>query len=223
MYSLILSSNLPKAKEFKRWVTAEVLPSIRKTGSYSIIEQPAPMSTEHFLLCTAQVMVDHAERITAVETAMQKVQDIQEVQQSQIEHLVSKANKVPAEYPPVNKTIRKQLSDTAGGLALKRAKVTGKLIGTESKKIQADLIRLFLEDHDVDLVAEVRKAQDYYQFERALAKTRGTSLVSYLTPAEICKLSIYSVISTNNAYVQIFNQIVGDWFDEVNQQINSED
>ena len=36
LYSLILSSKLPKAKEFKRWVTSEVLPSIRKTGSYSI-------------------------------------------------------------------------------------------------------------------------------------------------------------------------------------------
>ena len=35
LYSLILSSKLPNAKRFKRWVTAEVLPSIRKTGSYS--------------------------------------------------------------------------------------------------------------------------------------------------------------------------------------------
>lgn len=36
LYSLILSSKLPKAKEFKRWVISEVIPSIRKTGSYSI-------------------------------------------------------------------------------------------------------------------------------------------------------------------------------------------
>lgn len=34
LYSLILSSKLPKAKEFKRWITAEVLPIIRKTGGY---------------------------------------------------------------------------------------------------------------------------------------------------------------------------------------------
>ncbi len=34
LYSLILGSKLPKAKEFKRWVTAEVLPAIRKTGGY---------------------------------------------------------------------------------------------------------------------------------------------------------------------------------------------
>lgn len=36
LYSLILSSKLPNAKRFKRWVTSEILPSIRKTGSYSI-------------------------------------------------------------------------------------------------------------------------------------------------------------------------------------------
>lgn len=35
LYSLILSSKLPNAKAFKRWVTSEVLPSIRKTGSYT--------------------------------------------------------------------------------------------------------------------------------------------------------------------------------------------
>lgn len=35
LYSLILSSKLPQAKEFKRWVTSEVLPSIRKHGMYA--------------------------------------------------------------------------------------------------------------------------------------------------------------------------------------------
>ena len=34
LYSLILSSKLPQAKEFKRWVTNEVLPSIRRNGAY---------------------------------------------------------------------------------------------------------------------------------------------------------------------------------------------
>ncbi len=39
LYSLILSSKLPSAKEFKRWVTSEVLPQIRKTGGYTIMYQ----------------------------------------------------------------------------------------------------------------------------------------------------------------------------------------
>lgn len=36
LYSLVLSSKLPTAKKFKRWVTSEVLPTIRKTGGYSM-------------------------------------------------------------------------------------------------------------------------------------------------------------------------------------------
>ena len=39
LYSLILSSKLPQAKAFKRWVTSEVLPSIRKTGRYELPQQ----------------------------------------------------------------------------------------------------------------------------------------------------------------------------------------
>ena len=38
LYSLILSSKLPNAKKFKRWVTSEVLPSIRKHGMYAVDE-----------------------------------------------------------------------------------------------------------------------------------------------------------------------------------------
>lgn len=38
LYSLILSSKLPKAKQFKRWVTSEILPSIRKHGMYATDE-----------------------------------------------------------------------------------------------------------------------------------------------------------------------------------------
>ena len=38
-YSLILRSDMPKAKQFKRWVTSEVLPQIRKTGGYIPIKE----------------------------------------------------------------------------------------------------------------------------------------------------------------------------------------
>lgn len=39
LYSLIMSSKLPQAKSFKRWVTSEVLPTIRKTGCYKAPKQ----------------------------------------------------------------------------------------------------------------------------------------------------------------------------------------
>lgn len=37
LYSLILSSKLPSARKFKRWITAEVIPTIRKTGGYTLV------------------------------------------------------------------------------------------------------------------------------------------------------------------------------------------
>lgn len=42
LYSLILTSRKPSAKRFKKWVTSEVLPAIRKTGGYMVDPQPAP-------------------------------------------------------------------------------------------------------------------------------------------------------------------------------------
>jgi len=41
LYSLIFKSRKPEAKRFRLWVTSEVLPSIRKTGQYSVAEAPA--------------------------------------------------------------------------------------------------------------------------------------------------------------------------------------
>lgn len=46
LYSLVLSSKLPKAKAFKRWITSEVIPSIRKTGSYSKPQKQATTQQE---------------------------------------------------------------------------------------------------------------------------------------------------------------------------------
>ena len=45
LYSLILKSDMDKAKEFKRWVTKEVLPSIRKTGRFEYNHKPFKMLT----------------------------------------------------------------------------------------------------------------------------------------------------------------------------------
>ncbi|SHJ77519.1 BRO-N domain-containing protein [Paramaledivibacter caminithermalis] len=44
LYALILSSKLSKAKQFKRWITKEVLPTLRKTGSYSIDRKEPSLS-----------------------------------------------------------------------------------------------------------------------------------------------------------------------------------
>ena len=56
LYSLILYSKLPQAKDFKRWVTTEVLPSIRKNGGY--IKNQEKMSNEE-ILANAVLLANH--------------------------------------------------------------------------------------------------------------------------------------------------------------------
>lgn len=58
LYSLIISSKLQSAKEFKRWVTHEVLPTIRRTGQYSVQEQ-----LPHSFAEALQLAADQAKQI----------------------------------------------------------------------------------------------------------------------------------------------------------------
>ena len=50
LYSLILSSKLESAKRFKRWVTSEVLPAIRKNGRYELEQQNTQLSNQNRML-----------------------------------------------------------------------------------------------------------------------------------------------------------------------------
>ena len=51
LYSLIFSSQLPNAKKFKKWVTSEVLPQIRKTGSYTLAKVQYTVTPKEELEC----------------------------------------------------------------------------------------------------------------------------------------------------------------------------
>lgn len=67
LYSLILSSKLPSAKEFKHWVTSEVLPSIRKNGAY--IRNQENMTPEEIVargLIAAQKIIEERDKEIAL-------------------------------------------------------------------------------------------------------------------------------------------------------------
>ena len=61
LYSLILSSKLPTAKEFKRWVTSEVLPSIRKHGAYMTPEtlEAAILNPDYLIQIATALKEEH--------------------------------------------------------------------------------------------------------------------------------------------------------------------
>lgn len=63
VYSLILSSKLPKAKQFKRWVTSEILPAIHKHGAYMTEETlEKALTSPDFLIRLATELKDEKEK-----------------------------------------------------------------------------------------------------------------------------------------------------------------
>ncbi len=83
LYALIFGSKLPSAKRFKRWVTSEVLPAIRKSGSYGVQDDILMKMAELFsntVKCfarTAEAMNKSAERM---ERSVEKLYHMQESQ-----------------------------------------------------------------------------------------------------------------------------------------------
>ena len=71
LYALIFGSKLESAKRFKRWVTAEVLPAIRKTGSY----QQRPLSIPQQIQMIAQGYSDLGQQVTEVQAEVTDLKD----------------------------------------------------------------------------------------------------------------------------------------------------
>lgn len=88
VYSLIFSSKLPDAKKFKKWVTSEVLPSVRQTGSYST--QPPQLTPAQLIAAQAQVLVDMEQKMLTIQSQAKAI----EAQQAELAQRVDTAIKV---------------------------------------------------------------------------------------------------------------------------------
>ena len=73
LYDIVLDSRKPKAKKFRKWITSEVVPSIRKTGSYSV-EQPKQLSAAESLLQAVQLLVAHERQLEILEHNQKNMQ-----------------------------------------------------------------------------------------------------------------------------------------------------
>ena len=74
LYSLVLASKLPQAKAFKRWVTAEVLPQIRKTGGYiPLKDQEGRELSDLEIMCRAMMIMKKS-----IEQKEQLIADLQQ-------------------------------------------------------------------------------------------------------------------------------------------------
>ena len=86
LYSLVLGSRKPEAKLFKRWVTHDVIPAIRKTGMYSV----KTLSPAELLLEQAKMLVEQERRMTAVESKVDSVENNVLAMKTQVNDLETK-------------------------------------------------------------------------------------------------------------------------------------
>lgn len=80
LYSLIISSKLPSAKKFKRWVTSEVLPQIRKTGGYIPVKEE---ESDMDILAKALKIADRTikEKDSIISTQKERILDLEKTEE----------------------------------------------------------------------------------------------------------------------------------------------
>lgn len=110
-YSVVLGSRKENVKPFKKWVTGEVLPSIRKTGSYSI----KPMTHIEIIAMQAQAMVE-------LERKQNELEAVQAKQSKDIEYLKTKAVHRPDYYSIIGFANKVKIK-----VGLEKAKKLGKM------------------------------------------------------------------------------------------------
>lgn len=165
LYSLILSSKLPTAKEFKRWITHDVIPSIRKTGGYITGEES--MSDDELLAKALQVaqvkLAQRNERIKHLE-----------VQNSAL--AVDKAIMQPkADY----------FDELVDRNTLTNFRETAKQIGVPPKKFVSFLLehKYLYRDKKGKLLAYENKNDGLFQLKECVnEKTQWSGVQTLITP-----------------------------------------
>ena len=103
LYSLIFGSKLESAKKFKRWVTSEVLPQLRKTGSYGLT-----LTTDQQIQLLAKGQVEVTKRLDKNESDIKEVKD-------DLEELKLDLPLFPVEAEIITKTARRRGTEILGG------------------------------------------------------------------------------------------------------------
>lgn len=114
MFSLVLGSRKPAAKEFKRWVTHEVLPSIRKTGAYRVRQEEPQHSVPELIDAntlfrsnydTAQILFKGNQAILSANKATRKATGVDVLENLDATHLIADQKEVLLTASDIGKQI----------------------------------------------------------------------------------------------------------------------
>ena len=173
LYTVILRSDKPQAKPFRKWVTSEVLPSIRKHGSYSVQSQFADLSPQLQVLIQMetrqkQIEARQAEQATALAGLEQKLQNTCEVialdktaWRKDSEHLINKIARATGEgyggIRLVYEEIYRSIESRAGvSLNTRLTNKRNRMAGESVCKSKRDKLTR------VDIIAEDKKLIEIY-------------------------------------------------------------
>lgn len=90
VYSLILGSKLESAKKFKRWVTSEVLPSLRKTGTYTVVTAQPSVTSSIIVQSTSDIKLPKATNTWYLKNRkrIRELCDLMDIERRTLYHLI---------------------------------------------------------------------------------------------------------------------------------------
>lgn len=141
VYSLIFSSKLESAKQFKHWVTKEVLPAIRKTGSYSVNPLKEIYADTGNKAKQAKVLAQQIQLLRAVEILVDKGLIRKENFLSVIEEFNSRARTME----PLANMREKEIKENAKLLDFVAESIS--ITGSDTDTIDADSLYVLYIDH----------------------------------------------------------------------------
>ena len=162
LYDAIFNSRKPNAREFRRWVTSEVLPSIRRTGSYNVENSFDDMSLESF-----KRNAENAQKIYQMYKSQLELKRSQETVLKEQEQLKLEQQSQKQELNSLKETIEFQtkgdqhytISGYARKLEIKLARNTKIMYGKLAKKLSLKL------GYDIGFIShpEYNKVNTYHQ------------------------------------------------------------
>ena len=146
LYTLIARSNKPEARKFQRWVTSEVLPSIRKTGSYGL-----QIDKHDLLLLNISKAKTPEERALAISELEQYHEDEKLALKVENENLTEQRDKAIQTKQQISDSKTAKALGRVGGLVTANNRLKDELYGNRNRRtIKAVAIANHLRDKDIN-------------------------------------------------------------------------
>ena len=133
LYTLVMRSNKPEAKVFRKWVTSEVLPSIRKTGSYSVTQTQVSRKDQLYLA------IIHAE---SEAIRVDALKELEEINKQEVKALTAERDEAVRTKAQIGSRREATAMNTASQKSkeCKRLETENDLLTTENSRLRQDYV-----------------------------------------------------------------------------------